>query len=224
MLVAIVPVKSPHAAKGRLSWALTQSERRRLCLVMLEDVLSALQQTDTVDRILVTSPSLAVGGVARRMGAEFWPDRAGTLNGAVADALREVAQRGAPAALVLPGDVPLVTPVDLARLAQQGERPGTVVVSPTRDNGTGALLVHPPTLIAPDFGGESAPRHLAAARSAGATAMITALPNLALDLDRPEDLCSFFQLGRSTATYFFLRQLGPDRWRGSSPDGARQMG
>jgi 2-phospho-L-lactate guanylyltransferase len=224
MLIAIVPVKSPDQVKTRLSAILTASERRRLCLVMLQDVLSAMRQSGIVDQILVTSPSAEVAAAAQNQGAAFWPDRVGTLSGAVAQAMEEAVHRGASAALVLPGDVPLVTPRDIIRLARVGKAQGTVVVSPTLDGGTGALLVHPPTLISPDYGGRSAPRHVAAARSAGAKATLIDLPNLALDLDRPEDLCSFWELGRSTTTYSFMQELGPHRWRNLSRGSARKMG
>ena len=101
---------------------------------------------------------------------------------------------------MLPGDVPLVTPDDVCSLLAQAPAEHGAVVAPTGDGGTGALLLRPPTLIAPDYGGASAARHLAAARAAGAAALLYPLPHLALDLDRPEDLRAFLQQAAAGAT------------------------
>ena len=208
MLAAVVPVKTLGATKGRLAEVLGPQERQALCLAMLSDVLAALLHSPVVGLVAVTSPDPGVAAHALAAGAAFWPDRAGSLNGAVAAALAEAAARGATAALVLPGDVPLVTPDDVRTLAQQAAAEQCAVVAPTGDDGTGALLLRPPLLIAPDYGGASAPRHLAAARAAGALALACPLPHLALDLDRPEDLRTFWQQAPGSATRACLERLG----------------
>lgn len=64
-----------------------------------------------------------------------------------------------------------------------------VVVVPDRHGtGTNALLLSPPDAIAPAFGAGSCARHVAAARSAGATCRVLTLPSIALDLDTADDL------------------------------------
>ena len=200
MLAAVVPVKSLSQTKGRLAELLTPGERSRLSLAMLADVLAALRSSGAADLLAVTSPDPEVAAAAGAAGAEFWPDTAGSQNGAVAAALARAAAAGATAALVLPGDVPLVTPDDVCSLLAQAPAEHGAVVAPTGDGGTGALLLRPPTLIAPDYGGASAARHLAAARAAGAAALLYPLPHLALDLDRPEDLRAFLQQAAAGAT------------------------
>lgn len=211
MLAALVPVKSLGQTKGRMAELLGPEERSQLCLAMLTDVLAALRQSPEVALIGVISPDAAVAELAQGAGAEYWPDRAGSLNGAVAAGLAAAAQRGATAALVLPGDVPLVTAADVRTLVEQGQAVGAVV-APTGDNGTGALLLRPPLLIQPDYGGASAPRHLAAARAAGARAVLCPLPHLELDLDRPADLRAFWAQGHATATRACIERLGLGRW------------
>lgn len=207
MLAAIVPVKSLNLAKGRLAALLTPEERAGLCLAMLADVLRTLAHSTSVGLLAVTSPDPVVARRATELGARFWPDTAGSLSGAVAAALSTAAQHGATAALVLPCDVPLVTPADVDTLWADGCEPGSVVVAPTGDGGTGALLLHPPQLIAPDYGGASAARHLAAAQAAGVRALLCSLPHLALDLDRPADLADFWRLSGAGEARGFLRQL-----------------
>jgi 2-phospho-L-lactate guanylyltransferase (CobY/MobA/RfbA family) len=60
MRYALVPVKDLTQAKARLSPLLSPTERHALATAMLDDVLSALQQASTVERIaLVTTDAHA---------------------------------------------------------------------------------------------------------------------------------------------------------------------
>jgi 2-phospho-L-lactate guanylyltransferase len=63
-----------------------------------------------------------------------------------------------------------------------------VLVAPTHDGGTGALLRRPADVIAPAFGVASAAAHLRAARQAGVRAGLIWRPGLARDIDHPADL------------------------------------
>ena len=66
---------------------------------------------------------------------------------------------------------------------------GTLGVAPDRvGQGTNALALRPPDVIAPEFGPRSARRHLALARRAGVAACLVRLPTLAFDVDTPDDL------------------------------------
>ncbi len=91
--------------------------------------------------------------------------------------------------LVIPADLPLITPEDLRLiLARVGEPPVVVVVPDRHRQGTNALLVCPAGLIEYDFGPDSFERHCERARQAGARLEVCELPSLALDMDLPEDL------------------------------------
>ena len=76
------------------------------------------------------------------------------MNVAVALGLDAVKRLGAQTAIVLPGDIPLITTDDLEALiaaAENAER--AVVVGASRDGlGTNALLLRPIDVIAPAFG------------------------------------------------------------------------
>jgi len=71
-----------------------------------------------------------------------------------------------------------------------------VVLCPSGDGGTAALLRSPHDAIPARFGAESAARHRAAAGAAGVAFRELRLPSLAIDLDRAEDVRAFLALGQ----------------------------
>jgi 2-phospho-L-lactate guanylyltransferase len=91
--------------------------------------------------------------------------------------------------LVVPADLPLITPEDVKVMLAHANDPPVVVVAPDRHRqGTNALLVCPVGLIDYDFGPNSFQRHCLRAEQAGARLEVVDLPSLALDVDLPEDL------------------------------------
>jgi 2-phospho-L-lactate guanylyltransferase len=91
--------------------------------------------------------------------------------------------------LIVPADLPLITPEDIRAMLDLAKNPPVVVIAPDRrQTGTNALLVFPAGLIEYDFGPDSFERHCDRARKAGARLEIFDLPSMALDVDLPEDL------------------------------------
>jgi 2-phospho-L-lactate guanylyltransferase len=66
--------------------------------------------------------------------------------------------------------------------------------------GTNALVLRPPTVIAPLFGPNSGPRHLAAAAAAGASVQLIDRERVALDIDTPADLAELLRRRPGGAT------------------------
>ena len=92
------------------------------------------------------------------------------------------------ALLVLPSDLPLLTSGDLDELYDlMLEGPG-VVIAPSHDGGTNALLLRPSHALPYAFGEASFARHCELARDAGLPCRIYHSATLALDIDHPEDL------------------------------------
>lgn len=207
MLIALVPVKELNKAKNRLAARLNPVQRAGLCLAMLSDVVDVLRRSPEVDQVLVTSPDGGVLAHARELGVLAVNDEVGTLNGALKGAIGIAAAMGAAAALLLPGDLPLVTPADIAALVSALPPHGGVVLGPTWDGGTGAMLLSPPGAVEPAYGSRSFHRHLARARRAGLPVETRLLPNLSVDMDRPEDLDHFLQQKTATLTAAFLASI-----------------
>src|SRR5207245_175969 len=90
---------------------------------------------------------------------------------------------------ILPTDLPFLSEEAIRRLVGASETEPAVVIAPDwHEDGTNALFVRPPQVIAYAFGEHSFQRHVASARAVGAQVHICRLPELALDVDTPEDL------------------------------------
>jgi 2-phospho-L-lactate guanylyltransferase len=189
-LWAIVPVKPLRRGKSRLSGVLSEGERTDLNSHLLAHTLDTLNAIPEIEHILVISRDQAALALAREHGARTVQENGvSDLNIALARATivaRNYTTRGV---LVLPADLPLLTPEDVHAMLERVESPPVVVVAPDRHRqGTNALLICPPGLIEYDFGPGSFQRHCLRAHQAGARLEVVELPSLGLDVDLPEDL------------------------------------
>src|SRR5439155_20622933 len=116
-------------------------------------------------------------------------------------------ERGYTAALTIPGDVPGVTATELEELCTY--RPEIeVVLAADRDRlGTNGLRLIPPHAITLRFGEDSFNLHRAEAVRAHRSFAVHVVAGLEHDLDRPEDIASFMQLNRDTATLRLLQEF-----------------
>jgi len=128
--------------------------------------------------------------MARDLGARtVQENRHSDLNIALARATLVAKSYATRGVLILPVDLPLITPEDVQTMLDKIGEPPVVVVAPDRCyEGTNALLVCPAGLLEYEYGKGSFQRHCDLARKVGARLEICELPSLALDLDNPEDL------------------------------------
>ena len=178
----LIPVKRLDQAKLRLARRLAPPDRRRLGLAMLADVLRATEKWS--HRLVVTSDQDAEA-VGLAFGCSLVRDPGTGLNSAVTAGTEAAVAAGATALLVLPSDVPMVTSDDVTTLFGCQE---DVVVAPSADGGTNALVRRPPDAVPPSFGPSSAGLHRQRALEAGLTCRTLEAPSLLLDIDRYRDL------------------------------------
>jgi 2-phospho-L-lactate guanylyltransferase len=207
MITAIVPVKTLATAKRRLARFLSVAERRALVQAMLDDVLAALLAARHVARVGVISADAAVLAQAAARGADTLIDQHQDLNAALGQAARHYAAAGAATTLVLHADMPLVTPDEIDQLIAARQAPPSVVLAPSRDGGTNALLSCPPLALPLQFGADSLARHVAAARVHGVRLRQLRRPGLELDIDRPDDLWLLAETAGETAAQQLVREL-----------------
>jgi len=184
-LRAIIPVKSLREGKGRLSTILGEAERNALNVELLDHMLSVTAAFPGAAQTIVVSPDRGVLDRAEAAGTQVLLDDAGDLNGALDLAAHHAAHQGADGILIVPVDLPRSQPGDLLALASSGN--GVAIVPDRRGVGTNALFVAPPTALSFRFGDNSFLTHLDAAREAGLSTEIDTLPNLAFDIDTPDD-------------------------------------
>jgi 2-phospho-L-lactate guanylyltransferase len=208
VIAALVPVKALDQAKGRLAALLSQEERRRLALAMLEDVLRALQAVPRVDHLAVVSPDADVLARAEKLGAEplSEPPLCRGVNQALAHASAVLAGRGADALLVVAADLPAALPADIEAALDALPERGIALV-PTHDRGTGAIALRPPDAIPFRFGRRSSVLHKREAVARGLPARVLHLASLSRDVDEPDDLADLLARPAETVTHRLLAQL-----------------
>ena len=199
-LWAVVPVKERGLAKERLAPVLPPQMRQAFALAMLEDVLSALTATPGIPGILVVTVDPEASHLAARYGARLV--ETGARNGhtgAVAAAARLLAAEGRAGMLALPGDIPLVTPAELAELLAAHPPAPSFTIAPSHDErGSHAIACSPPHAVPLRFGENSFYPHLRAAEAHGIKPNVLHLPGIALDIDNPEDVVSFMRIDAPT--------------------------
>ncbi len=189
-LWAIVPVKPLRRGKSRLAGTLTEDERTNLNQSLLKHTIETLSGLKEIEQVLVVSRDPHALTVARNHGARtVLEDGQPQLNTALKRATVVAQVYATRGVLVLPADLPLISPEDIRELIDRAVDPPVVVIAPDRhQKGTNALLISPSGLIEYDFGENSFERHCQRVRDAGARLEIVNLPSLGLDLDLPEDL------------------------------------
>lgn len=196
----LIPLKRFEISKSRLARLFGPAARRRLGPAMLEDVLATTRPWPC---FVVTSDREGIR-LAVEKGCTVIKDPGGGLNAAILEGTAAAMEVGVTSLLVLPADVPLVTTSDLRWIFQA---PASLVITPSRDGGTNALLRRPPDVVWPDFGDSSAAKHCAQAQQKGLTVTVYRPPTLVLDIDEPEDLVQLGALGGDSRSALVAREL-----------------
>lgn len=187
---AVIPVGNLDGAKSRLGAVLDAEERRDLVTRMADATIRAAMATPGIAETIVITPDDEIRGLALAAGARPMLQRSSGLNAGLREARDEVIAGGGSALLILPIDLPRVSPSALADIVDvmADTPPPLVALVPDRHGrGTNALLLAPPDVIDVCFGGDSRAAHVAAARAAGARVIELDGP-LRQDLDTPDDL------------------------------------
>ena len=208
MIFAVLPVKNPQSAKQRLSGLLSATQRETLARILYKQTLASLCQAEGIDRVVVVTSDSEAAAHASRCGALVFDEDRQVSHSVSADAacLRAI-HLGATTVLLVPIDVPLVTPGDFSRLAaaartgpetgpptssQKGPKKSTeksLIVVPSADGtGTNALARTPPDVIESRFGPGSCRAHMDQACSKNVEAKVLRIPGLMFDIDTPEDV------------------------------------
>jgi 2-phospho-L-lactate guanylyltransferase len=211
VIFAILPVKSPQNAKQRLSGFLSAAQRETLARILFKQTLASLCRARGIDRVVVATSDSQVAAHARRSGALVFDENGQVSHSVSADAACfRATELGATTVLLVPIDVPLVTPDDFSQLAAAA-RPGppaALIVVPDADGtGTNALARTPPDVIESRFGPGSCRAHLDQARSKDVHAEVLRLPGLMFDIDTPEDVAELLASSHDNDVAAFLRTV-----------------
>jgi 2-phospho-L-lactate guanylyltransferase len=190
VIFAVVPVGALAGAKSRLGEVLDAEERHDLVIRLADATIRSAVATPGIAETLVVTPDDTVRSLALAAGARPLRQRSRGLNAGLREAREEALAAGATAMLILPIDLPRVSPTALSAVVdtlRDGPAPLVALVPDRHGRGTNALLLAPPDVIDPQFGGDSRAAHIAAGEAAGARIVELDGP-LRQDLDTPEDL------------------------------------
>ena len=209
-VVAVVPVKDLDDAKQRLSPILSPDQRRDLYQAMLQDVLTTLSKVESLAGIMLVTRDAEVRRLVKPFAVQILSETSNDGHSmAVTRAAGALVDAGVGGLLQVPGDVPLVTVADIEALLQAHAISPSVTITPSRDRrGSNAVLTSPPDVLPFAFGSDSFYPHLRRARELGIEPTIVERPNLALDIDEPDDLRKFAATPSTTRAYAWLSQAG----------------
>jgi 2-phospho-L-lactate guanylyltransferase len=192
----IVPHRGLEAAKTRLAPSLDPEERVMLASQLLQRVLKVALQVS--DDVVVISPSRPLAEIVQASGARLSIQRGMGLNEGLDQARSEAILDGIGTLIILHGDLPNLRAGDietLGRALPSDGGPGVAIGPDRAGTGTNALALRPPGVINFRFGAGSFAAHAAEVERAGVPLVAVNRSGLAFDLDTPEDLARWLELG-----------------------------
>jgi 2-phospho-L-lactate guanylyltransferase len=177
----VLPIRSFLLGKARLATELDDDARAELGQRLADRVVDAAQPYPVV--VVTSAPE--VRDWAERRGAAVLADP-GSLDGAAAHGQTYLAEAGLARVVVAHGD--LARARSLARLADDGPRPIVALVPCHRDDGTNVLAIPADAPFRFAYGPGSFRRHAAETRRLGMGLRVVRDPDLAFDVDVPDDL------------------------------------
>jgi 2-phospho-L-lactate/phosphoenolpyruvate guanylyltransferase len=154
-------------------------------------MVTALQRVPLLQDIVIATSSAEVETFAGHLGVRVMHQtRDAGINGSLEAAIAAFVTVRNTAALIVPGDLPLVTSDALTQLLESArvQERGVTIVPDRHHVGTNALVCTPADAIRMRFGANSFAEHLRTAQEHGLEARIFECDSLALDIDEPEDL------------------------------------
>jgi len=210
----LIPVKDLTTAKQRLGEALDQAQRSQLAEAMLRDVMSAAAGvTERLDIFLATGDSRAQVMARKFNFGVIVDNRNESETAAIEMATAWCEQRQYDTTVVVPGDIPLITAVELHRVLDAAPPEGAVFVPAYDRRGSNCILRRPASIIPLRFGNDSFLPHCEAMKKTGKPLVILEMPGIGLDIDNPHELELLVQRDGDTHAQRLLRS-----WGIASPD------
>ncbi len=206
--VGLVPVKGFQNALSRLEGVLSRDERFNLSIAMLKDILAVLGRVKGLESLVIVSREPAIQDIAHDRGVaviEEPPDVVGE-GPAVDFGAEQLIKEGVERVLVVPSDLPLAEVRDLETILREDIGAPYVVMAPSDDGGTNAMLKSPPNAIPSRFGPNSLELHIQEARKRNIEYRILKLASLTTDIDSPEDLKTLVDTPGSTLSMTLMKE------------------
>lgn len=191
-----MPHRGLEAAKTRLATSLSPDERIFLASQLLQRVLKVAREVS--DDVVVISPSRPLREIVEPSGSRLVIQRGMGLNEGLEQARFDALADAIETFVVLHGDLPNLQATDIETLLgalPAGGSPGVAIAPDRAGTGTNGLVLRPPGVIGFCFGKGSFAKHVAQVEAAGVPLVAVNRAGLAFDLDTPQDLERWLELG-----------------------------
>ena len=192
-MLVIIPMKDPSNSKTRLKKVLSNDFRKKLSLKLFYNTLKVLKKSCVslsgfIDLAVVTESS-QISEIASNKNIKV-------LNSSKIKTLSEILNFSADWAYqnsysklcIIPADLVNPKESDFKSLLSFQLKLNTMVISPSKDLGTNALLISPVNGIKFNYGPKSFLKHQEIAKRKGLSLILMPLPSFYFDLDTSDDL------------------------------------
>jgi len=195
-IAAIIPMKSLHSAKSRLSNILTAQQRKNLAMYLLDATIKELKKSNFISEIIIVSNDKAVKNYSCLNNLKFMRDSDEGVNKAVILADNYCIDNGINANIVIPPDLPFISAKEIDEICTISNKyHKCIIICPSkRFDGTNILFRKPPDVIKTHYDDNSYMNHLKEADKFKIPIETLDIVKLRFDLDTKEDLLELFPL------------------------------
>ena len=195
--LVLIPMKDPSKSKSRLNKVLFAEARRRLALQLFKNTITTLklcfERLPRLYDLAIVTDSNEVMDIASAHNVRVIKDYNAPLLSKAIDSAAVIAVRdGYEGVCVIPADLADPIPSDLEKLLSYPIKVNELVICPSIDYGTNALMVSPPNIIQFKYGKKSFFKHLHAGRIKGLITTVLPLDSIRFDVDTSTDLSRLF--------------------------------
>src|SRR5688572_24730669 len=189
-IAAVIPMKSLHSAKSRLSNILTAQQRKNLAMYLLDATIKELKKSNFISEIIIVSNDKALKQYSCINNLKFIKDSDEGVNQAVILADKYCIDNGINATIVIPQDLPFISAKEIDEICTISNKyHKCIIICPSkRFDGTNVLFRKPPDVIKTFYDDNSYINHLKEARKFNIPIESLDLDKLKLDIDTKEDL------------------------------------
>lgn len=195
-IAAVIPMKSLHSAKSRLSNILTAQQRKNLAMYLLDATIKELKKSNFISEIIIVSNDKAVKNYSCLNNLKFMRDSDEGVNKAVILADNYCIDNGLNANIVIPPDLPFISAKEIDEICTISNKyHKCIIICPSkRFDGTNILFRKPPDVIKTHYDDNSYMNHLKEADKFKIPIETLDIVKLRFDLDTKEDLLELFPL------------------------------
>ncbi|MCJ7636816.1 MAG: 2-phospho-L-lactate guanylyltransferase [Nitrososphaeraceae archaeon] len=195
-IAAIIPMKSLHLAKSRLSNILTPEQRKNLAMYLLDTTIKELKESKFISEIIIVSSDKAVKKYSCLNNLKFIKDSDEGVNNAVILADHYCINNDINANIVIPQDLPFISAKEIDEICNISNKyHKCIIICPSkRFDGTNVLFRKPPNVIKTFYDDNSYINHLKEAHKFKIPIESLVIGKLRFDIDTKEDLLELIPL------------------------------